>query len=258
MNGYFSWAKISIIALGLVAGWCAVFQKVGKLLSCFLLLVVFAIAEANCAPSGFAEGVKAYNARQYSVALTCFTRAAQSAPTDANTRYYMGLCYQGMNQMKMARTQYEWVAKAGAGNIRAQASAALANLDKYASSSVRSASSSSTSTSGSYKSGPLPPPAAAPKLSGRLKILEFYTDWCPHCRDFEPIWDSVASRMSSRVDMRQYNGDDEGSASLKQKYNIRAYPHVIFTDNTGAVLHEAVSYKSADAFMGAITKIIGK
>jgi len=82
--------------------------------------------------------------------------------------------------------------------------------------------------------------AAAPRDQGpknqrQLKILEFYTDWCHVCKEFSPVWNTVASRVNGRADMRQLNAEDDSNAALKSKYNVSSYPHIIFTDDSGVV-----------------------
>jgi hypothetical protein len=129
------------------------------------------------APAGYDQGVQAYKSRQYNVALGFFSNAARSAPADPAVHYYMGLCYQGMNQMTLAKQQYEWVAGYGSNaQLRSQAQAALGQLSKYSTSYAGSSSSPVVAMAGSHGGGGQSAPSG-PKLSGRLQILEFYTDW---------------------------------------------------------------------------------
>jgi tetratricopeptide (TPR) repeat protein len=71
------------------------------------------VAALAAPPAAFRDGVQAYNTRNYRLALTKFQQAAQVAPTDAASHYYMGLCYQGMNQYTLAQQQFQWVAVYG-------------------------------------------------------------------------------------------------------------------------------------------------
>ncbi len=116
----------------------------------------------------FEQAVQQYKARHYSSAIAGFQAVLKSNPSDQMSHYYMALCYQGVNQISQARQEYEWVTRSG-GNpqIRNYAFAGLSNLGKYSPTFGRSqVSSPAQSFSG-----------AGPKLSGRLKVLEFYTDW---------------------------------------------------------------------------------
>lgn len=139
-----------------------------------LQLLFFSLLPAGAAPAGFNEGVKLYNVRQYKQALAYFTQAAQAAPADPLVRYYMGLSYQGLNQMAQARQQYEWVATCRSNPALAQqASGALQNLSRYQSTRAGSGTVTPPSSVGA------PAPAGDPSvpISGRLKILYFTTDW---------------------------------------------------------------------------------
>lgn len=135
-------------------------------------LVFFSLLPAGAAPAGFNEGVKAYSAGQYKQALTYFTQAGQVAPTDPLVHYYMGLSYQGLNQMTLARQQYEWVSACRSNPALAQqASAALQNLSRYQSSRAGSVSAPMAAGSAS------PSRSSVAPISGRLKILYFTADW---------------------------------------------------------------------------------
>jgi len=227
--------------------------NIGKLMSYAFLAVLFIQPAAESRSADFSDGITAYNSQQYSSALSHFSRAAQAAPADPTIRYYLGLCYQGMNQTDLACAQYEWVARVSSGVLRTQASAALANLQKHVSNRNREGSSpdtrrANTSANGTKSSGTT--------VRGRLKILEFYTDWCPYCKGFQPVWDSVASRMRGQVDMRQINADDDDNAALKERYKIHSYPRLVYTDDTGIVLKEWSYYDTQDEFISDINELL--
>jgi thioredoxin-related protein len=42
--------------------------------------------------------------------------------------------------------------------------------------------------------------------------------------------------MRGKIDFKRYDGDDGGSASLKEKYGVKGYPTLVFTDNSGKAL----------------------
>jgi tetratricopeptide (TPR) repeat protein len=150
------------------------FKKHRMTLSAVLSLLL--AVPAGAAPAGFAEGVRFYNARQYNQALACFTRAAQAEPNNATVRYYMGLSYQGMNQMTQAKQQYQWVWSTAARSnpaLAQQAGAALQNLSRY----QTGLSSGSPVSAPSGAPAPTAVAGAPAKLTGKLKILYFTTDW---------------------------------------------------------------------------------
>jgi tetratricopeptide (TPR) repeat protein len=147
-------------------------QRLGAIVAALLL------GTGNSAlaiPPQFAEGVRFYNARQHSAAIAKFTEALRQEPANPLIHYYMGLSYQGSNQMSLAKQQYEWVAAASPDpNLRSQASMALTNLGRYSSSNNRLAIASA-------RAADVPIRAArrsnGAKLKGRLKVIDFYADW---------------------------------------------------------------------------------
>lgn len=65
---------------------------------------------ASALPS-FDEAVAAYNNKQYGQALTILQAISKANPQVDMAHYYMALCYQRMNQMSQAKSQYDWVAE---------------------------------------------------------------------------------------------------------------------------------------------------
>lgn len=137
-----------------------------------LLLLSLLLSPCFAADPGFDQAVNEYKARQYSQSLSHFRALSTKYPADAQTRYYMALCYQATNQISMAKSQYEWVASNSRDpRLQGYAQSALGQLGKYA----------STVGSASPQASGVPPGAMAMgapvKVAGRLKVLEFSTDW---------------------------------------------------------------------------------
>ncbi len=131
------------------------------------------VSPAFAAPPGFDDAVKSYNSRQYSVALSKFALVARAVPNDILTHYYMGLCYQQTNQFSMAKSQYEWVSATSRDPaLRASCGQALSQLGKYQSQKISGAGPTSSFRGGGSTGG-----GGAVRVSGRLKVIEFYTDW---------------------------------------------------------------------------------
>lgn len=224
------------------------------------LAIVCSSSPLSAAPAAFADGVKAYNARQYSVALGYFGEAARTAPSDPSVHYYMGLCYQGTNQMSQARQQYEWVATQGSNPaLRGQALAALGQLSQYK--KTWQSSNGTSAASNSLRSVAPPPKTAGgnsppPPMVGKMQILEFYTDWCVPCHQFEPIWQSVSARMSSKADFKRYNAEAPENAELRTKFGIRGFPTIVFTDGKGQELQRiSGAPDNEETFISAINSI---
>ncbi len=225
-------------------------------------MLLTALPSAQAEPSSsYSEGVKAYNNRQYNQSISFLLKAATQTPNDPMVHYYMGLSYQGMNQMTMAKQQYEWVASCNTNPaLAAQAQTALTNLSRYKpnlqlgsgriTAATTAATSSSTTSRGGNKSA-----TAGQRASGRLKIIEFSTSWCGYCKKFAPIWDDVSSELRSQVDFVKLDGDDDANNAIKAKYNVTGYPRLVFTDKTGVeLLNHRGGFNSPEEFKEVINQ----
>lgn len=177
------------------------------------------------------EALSQFKARRYSNALPLFQSYAKSSPQDALPRYYCGLCYQYMNQMTLAAAEYKWVAAYSKNpQLKAQAENGLAGLSRY-SRSYGGASLVSSSASVA------PASSGRTFAKGRLKVMEFYTDWCGVCKKFAPVFESVRSSYGGRCDFQQLNAEDPSNEKIVQRYQIGAYPTTIFADSSGAMVN---------------------
>jgi tetratricopeptide (TPR) repeat protein len=134
-----------------------------------LLLVCTGVFAAN---DSYAQGVAAYNAHRYKDAVKFLTEAA-SASRDPAVHYYLGLSYQGMNQVSLARQQYQWVAQQTSNPVfAAQAKTALRQLNMYMAASLPATQSKAgLGANGSSVA------FNGVKFVGRPQIVEFYADW---------------------------------------------------------------------------------
>lgn len=138
-------------------------------LACLLLAHTSCVWAANPV---FDQAVQNYKAKRYSQAIAGFQTFSQANPSDAMSHYYMALCYQGMNQMALAKQQYEWVsANARDPNLRSYAATGLSGLGKIKSTFTPSNSGPVIPASFSR------PGSGAVSIAGRLKVIEFYTEW---------------------------------------------------------------------------------
>lgn len=117
---------------------------------------------------GFAEGVKAYNKRQYQQALTLFQQARAVQPADPLIHYYLGLSYQALNQMSLAKQEYAYVSKCNNKILQIEANAALTNLSKYRTTYSGAAPVVKAAATTAQNEGP--------KLDGRLQVLYFSSE----------------------------------------------------------------------------------
>ncbi|MBY0357132.1 MAG: hypothetical protein K2W82_03950 [Candidatus Obscuribacterales bacterium] len=210
-----------------------------------LLACVLAGQSAFGAPS-MSEALGQFKARHYAQALPLFQNYARSNPQDALARYYCGLCYQYMNQMTLATEEYKWVAAYSKNpQLKAQAENGLAGLSRYSRSYGGSAQAASSTNVASASGG-------RTFAKGRLKVMEFYTDWCGVCKKFAPVFESVRSNYGGRCDFQQLNAEDPGNEKIVQRYQIGAYPTTIFADSSGAMVNRLAGSCGEDALKSLI------
>jgi thiol-disulfide isomerase/thioredoxin len=199
---------------------------------------------------GFAAAQKLYNAGKYSEALASFNQYAAVYPTNALTHYYLAMCQQQLGHATQARQEYTLAAQYGDATLQAQSQRAMAALGARAgtpSASQMAASSransiaaaSARAASASAASGGMPGNGYqnGPKVA---KVLKFYADWCGPCKQFAPVFEAAKSKYPS-VRFEEINIDDPGSIGLKQQYNIRGVPTLVYLDTNGRLINKAGS-----------------
>ena len=83
-------------------------------------------------------------------------------------------------------------------------------------------------------------------VSGKLNIVDMYSEFCPPCRAIAPYLEKLAKARPDihviRIDINRkgHRGIDWGSPIAKQ-FNLRSIPHFILVDGDGKVLKEGKS-----------------
>lgn len=93
---------------------------------------------------------------------------------------------------------------------------------------------------------------AKAKKENKLVFLDAYTSWCGPCKmmakqtftDAEVAKYFNASFVNAKIDMEKGEGPD-----LATRYDVQAYPTLIFVDGDGAVVHRALGYHDAAQFV---------
>jgi hypothetical protein len=135
-----------------------------------LLALVLQVPLSHASSPAFEQAVQQYKARRYSLALAGFQAVLKTNPSDVMCHYYMALCYQSMNQISQSRHEYLWVSSCSSDpKLVSFASAGLAQLSKY----KTTFGSRAAGVPGGAGTGS----ADVPKVTGRLKVIEFYADW---------------------------------------------------------------------------------
>jgi thioredoxin len=68
---------------------------------------------------------------------------------------------------------------------------------------------------------------------GRLLMVEFYADWCPPCKELDPILEEIAKESGDKVDIYKINTDK--NPGLASAFRVTGIPHVVFIKNQEGV-----------------------
>ena len=63
----------------------------------------------------------------------------------------------------------------------------------------------------------------------RLLVLDFYADWCPPCKELEPILEKIAEEQKGTVAIYKINVDR--NRELSNSFRVTGIPHVAFVKN---------------------------
>jgi thiol-disulfide isomerase/thioredoxin len=88
------------------------------------------------------------------------------------------------------------------------------------------------------------------KTSGRKIIIDFETTWCGPCHTMDQwVWTDaeVASLLTQGFVGVKLDGDVE--KALVKRFDVKGYPTMIVLDGTGAVVKQALGYKSSTAMV---------
>lgn len=222
-----------------------------RLNSTMLFVIAFCFClKAVAANPAFDQAVNSYKSGKYSQALSQFETFSKCNPADVMSHYYMALCYQGMNQFALASQQFQWVARySPESRLRQMAQVGLNQL------SQAGGRRNYTPTGYSLVSAKGPAPTRVQGAGSVSKVLEFYTTWCGVCKRFEPVFDETKSKFNRSISFEQLDAEDSANEGLVQRYNIKAYPTLVFLDRSGNVLlNKAGAPRDVESFAGQLAQ----
>ena len=215
-----------------------------------LLALLFFCLPAKSADAVYAQAMSDFQARRYPAALAGFQKVAAANRADIPSHYYMALCYQSTNQLALASREYQWVATYSKDPaLKSKAQAGAAQLSRYASSSSSTSPSTSNSNMNPFMAAMMGAGKSQQRKSefssGRMKVTEFYTQWCHVCRDFEPEFKQAQSNYSNKCDFKRLDAEDPSNRDLVEKYKVKNYPTTVMADSTGKPVKIFVGLTSA-------------
>ena len=64
-------------------------------------------------------------------------------------------------------------------------------------------------------------------------MFDFYADWCPPCKEIEPVLEKIAKEKSETVTIYKINIDR--NKALATSFGVGGIPHVVFFKNKETV-----------------------
>lgn len=100
---------------------------------------------------------------------------------------------------------------------------------------------------------------------GKVIFLDFYAPWCVPCKKMdiytypdEDVQSIICHEdvLSLKINMGDNNGRGAhpDAVYLQRKYNVVAYPTMIFTDQNGNEIFRTTGFKQPDAFIEWFTE----
>ena len=85
-------------------------------------------------------------------------------------------------------------------------------------------------------------------------FILYYVDWCPHCRDFKPIWEKLTNLVNNNpslnVTLVKINCQEQ--PELCQRDGVSGYPTLKLKKGNGDV----IEYNSGDRSMGSLIQFL--
>ncbi|MDR3612065.1 MAG: thioredoxin domain-containing protein [Candidatus Obscuribacterales bacterium] len=212
-------------------------------LSIPLLLGVLAVRPGETQPVSFNRAVQDYKDGKYSLALSELESYKTAYPNNALVHYYIALCQQSLNHIDRAKAEFEWVA-VRSGPYKSMAQTGLQQLS--------GSHANNTTAAASQGNGPSGAGIITTGLKAR-KAIDFYTDWCPHCKEFAPAFASMKAKYR-QIDFQELNAEDPQNADIVKRYSVNSYPRVVLLSADGKVLFNDTPYYTAPEFEQELLK----
>ena len=99
---------------------------------------------------------------------------------------------------------------------------------------------------------------AEAKRSGKPMMIDFYTDWCHWCDELDKKVYTDSDVIKLAEDFISVKIDADVDEETKEKYRVRAYPTIIFTDSQGKEINKIRGYKKASSFVQSMSQALAK
>lgn len=97
--------------------------------------------------------------------------------------------------------------------------------------------------------------------TGKVVMLDFYTDWCGYCKklDEEVYPEAGVKQAMAAYEFRKINAEQgDANHALAQKYKVDGFPTIVFVDPKGNEVHRIVGYEPAAQFAEELNTLTAK
>lgn len=98
---------------------------------------------------------------------------------------------------------------------------------------------------------------AEAKTTGKIMMVDVYTDWCGWCKKLDSDTYSDARVIAKAKDFVSLKLNPEASdagAAFAQKYGVTGYPCILFLEPDGTVVNRIGGYMEAEPFAAAMAR----
>jgi thioredoxin-related protein len=93
--------------------------------------------------------------------------------------------------------------------------------------------------------------------TGKLLMVDVYTDWCGWCKklDKDTYADAkVAQKLGGLVALKLNPEQDKANEEFAHKYGVSGYPTILFLEPDGTLANKVVGYLDAPSFLSVVTR----
>jgi thioredoxin-like negative regulator of GroEL len=202
------------------------------------VFMAFATCTFAAQNSGMDNAVKLYLNGSYEEALPKFQALAKADAGNAKIHYYEALCLQRISKYQEAADEYKL---------------ALKNCKDPAFEEILKARLNKVEMHLGKGSAPNFAPQLATKHGSVHKVIYFSTNWCPTCKGFTPVWDSIKSQYK-KVSFDHLNAEDPACWKEVEKYKPKGYPTLVYVDDKGTVIQAGPDSPSLEGFKKTLDK----
>lgn len=86
-------------------------------------------------------------------------------------------------------------------------------------------------------------------------FIEFFANWCPHCRRMMPVIENLKQKAKDRLIVKQYDIDDAANRRLIDYYRVQAVP-LMMVFKSGEQLWRQNGEMNEQQLLGTIQRVV--